>query len=151
MADEPQFLVFWASIFGYWGSLVLYAVPWIFAVFEIAINMKGKVTDAPGSYTLFVLIVYLSLWILNGLLHLIFVPRLHAHVLAVEANEAAKQDNCPLKKDEKMTDREYIRACQAIARVAKAKLASTTTDGDADVEEGEKADGAEGTEAAGWL
>jgi len=150
MADMPTFFVIWASIFGYWGSLVMYAVPWIFAALEIAITLKGKVTDAPGSYVLFILIVYLSLWILNGLLHLIYVPRLHAHVLAIEANEAAKQDNCPLKKDERMTDREYIRACQAIARVAKAKLAAENAGrdvelaADAEVEEGEKADAAEG-------
>jgi len=152
MADMPTFFVFWASVFGYWGSLVLYAIPWIFAALEIAITLKGKVTDAPGSYVLFILIVYMSLWILNGIIHLIYVPRMHAHVLAIEANEASKQDNCPLKKDEKMTDREYIRACQAIARVAKAKFNAGQADkeADAEVEEGEKAEAAEGGSSSTW-
>lgn len=122
LTGGKQFFVMWSSIIGYWGSLVLYAVPWIFNALHIGVTLKGKVTDAPGSYSLFLLIVFLGLWLLNGLLHIVYVPRLHAHVIAIDAIEALKQDRCPLKKG-KMSDGEYIKACKAIAAVAKAKLA----------------------------
>jgi len=123
MLGDPTWFVFWASVFGYWGSMVLYALPWVFLSLQIGITMEGLVTDAPGSYTLFLLIVYVGLWILNSVLHLVYVPRMHAYVIATENLDANSQNRCPLRRDN-MTDREYIRACQAIARVAKAKLAA---------------------------
>ena len=102
--------MFWASIPGYWGSLVLYAMPWIFTVLQITISLKGKITDSPGSYTLFLLIVYLSLWFLNSLLHIVYVPRMDAYIMTKINSMAKSQTKCPLKRG-KMTDAEYIAAC----------------------------------------
>ena len=81
IAGIKQPFMLWASIPGYYGSLVLYAMPWVFLALQWGITQKGKVSAAPGSYVIFLFVVYFSLWMINSILHLVFVPRMVAHVM----------------------------------------------------------------------
>lgn len=110
LIDAYEFFMLWVSLPGYYGSLVLYAMPWVFMVLQIGITQKGKVQAAPGSYTLFLFVVYFSLWILNSVLHIVFVPRMDAYIMTKMNSMAKNQINCPIKKG-KMTDSEYVGAC----------------------------------------
>ena len=108
----------WASVPGTYGSIVLYAMPWVFLAMQIGITQKGKVQAAPGSYSLFLFIVYLTLWLLNSVIHLVFVPRLDAYIMTLLNKMAKNQTTCPLKRGT-LTDAEYVAACQSIANSAK--------------------------------
>ena len=110
LVGEFQFFMLWASLPGFYGSLVLYAMPWVFLALQIGITQKGKVQSAPGSYVLFLFVVYFSLWVLNSILHLVFVPRMDAYIMTLLNNMAKTQTKCPLKRGS-MTDAEYVAAC----------------------------------------
>ena len=38
MAGLPDFARFWFSTVGYWGSIIFYAIPWIFAAVQASIS-----------------------------------------------------------------------------------------------------------------
>jgi hypothetical protein len=81
--------MFWTAIPGFYGSLVLYAMPWVFLCLQVGITQKGKVQAAPGSYVLFLFVVYFVLWLHNSIVHLIFVPRNTAYIMTL-LNDMAK-------------------------------------------------------------
>jgi hypothetical protein len=85
-----QLFMFWTSIPGVYGSLVLYAMPWVLLCVQLGITMKGKVQAAPGSYVLFLFVVYFTLWLLNSVVHLVFVPRSTAYMMTM-LNKMAKE------------------------------------------------------------
>ena len=35
LIGDPSLMVFWTSVFGFWGSLILYILPWLFAIFHL--------------------------------------------------------------------------------------------------------------------
>lgn len=108
----------WSSIAGTYGSLVLYAMPCVFLALQVGITQKGKVSASPGSYVIFLFVVYFSLWMINTVLHLVFVPRMVAHVMSLDNKCAREMQNCPLKRGT-MSDAEYCAACIAIANAVK--------------------------------
>ena len=111
-------LMVWINIPGFYGATVLYAMPWVFLALQVGITQKGKVQSAPGSYVLFLFIVYFSLWVLNALVHLIFVPRLNAHVFSWEDKMAGTYKNCPYVKGE-MSNADYVWRCEQAANATR--------------------------------
>ena len=116
-----QFFMIWTSVPGFYGSIVLYAMPWVFLALQVGITQKGKVQAAPGSYVIFLFVVDMSLWILNSVMHLVFVPRMDAYIVTLLNQMAKTQTKCPLKRGN-LTDAEYVAACQGIANSAKNQL-----------------------------
>jgi len=72
--QDYAFPRFYFSTVGYWGSLVAYLFGPIFAVVHIGVTLEGVLTNFPGTWTLFLLLVGIFLWITHGLLHIFFVP-----------------------------------------------------------------------------
>lgn len=65
-----EFARFYFSTIGYWGSIIFYAFPWIFAL----IQLVTKTTLAfPGSWGIFQFMVSLVLWIYTGLVHIFYI------------------------------------------------------------------------------
>jgi len=107
---EFQFFSVWTNIIGTYGSLVLYAMPWVFLAMQVGITQKGKVQAAPGSYVLFLFVVYFALWVLNSTIHLVYVPRMDAHIVTLLNQLSKNQDKCPIVRGT-LTDAEYVGAC----------------------------------------
>ena len=100
-----EFFTFWSALIGYYGSIVLYAMPVIFVTLHISITLESRVTASPGSYCLFLLIGGVIFWMLNVILHVTYTPQLIAYSKTKEA-QRPEVKKCPLKK-RNMTDTEY--------------------------------------------
>jgi len=72
--EEFAFPRFYFSTVGYWGSLVLYFFGPLFALIHFADKLEGKVTNFPGTWTLWLIVGGSCLWLIHGLLHIFFVP-----------------------------------------------------------------------------
>lgn len=35
LIGDPGLMVFWTPVFGFWGSLIIYILPWLFAIFHL--------------------------------------------------------------------------------------------------------------------
>lgn len=68
------FARFYFSTIGYWGSLVLYAAPWVFAIVQLASTMRGITSSFPGIWTMLLFIFGAIMWIFIGQFHIFFVP-----------------------------------------------------------------------------
>jgi len=73
LAGEYDFPKFYFSIIGYWGTLTTYWIGPLFAIIHLAETLLGDPANFPGSWTLFLMITGLGLWIVHGLLHIFFV------------------------------------------------------------------------------
>ena len=82
---SPNFLAFWGGLVGYWGSIVLYAAPWIFAFINIAVTENWTTSD---STTMFILIPSMILNIAIGLIHFLFAERMVNWAAELAANAA---------------------------------------------------------------
>jgi len=85
LAGEYDFPKFYFSIIGYWGTLTTYWIGPLFAIIHLAVTLVGDAANFPGSWTLFLMIMGLILWIVHGLLHIFFVD---AFVDYIEAQDA---------------------------------------------------------------
>lgn len=74
LMGDMKFARFYFSTIGYWGSIVTYAFPWVFAVCQLASTMRGITFSFPGVWTLALFIIGSILWIVCGQLHIFFVP-----------------------------------------------------------------------------
>jgi len=70
LTGSPTFFGWYVSIIGYYGAIVLYAVPVILASMHIAVTLKGKATASPGAYCCFLVAVGGFFWLLNVFVHL---------------------------------------------------------------------------------
>lgn len=64
------FAQFYFSVVGYWGSILTYPLPWLFAAVHIGVY---GVDNFPGSWAIFLLVIQTVLWIVHSLLHIYFV------------------------------------------------------------------------------
>jgi hypothetical protein len=85
MGGDYAFAKLWMGLIGYWGSLIAYVVPPVFAMLHALLaspNLAGSATAAGFTHDLFLMIAGFTLWIAHGLLHILFVPRFIAHIEA---------------------------------------------------------------------
>ena len=73
-----EFYGWYASVIGLWGSIVLYLLPPIFSAYHIATELGGKITQQPGAYCVFQIVIGLAMWLLNSFLHIFYSERLRA-------------------------------------------------------------------------
>jgi len=72
--ESYSFPRFYFSTVGYWGSLIAYFFGPLFAVVHVGVTLEGVLTNFPGTWVLFLMIVGLILWPVHGVLHIFFVP-----------------------------------------------------------------------------
>jgi hypothetical protein len=77
---EPNFFAFYAGVVGYYGSLVMYVIPVMFAIMHIAITLKGTITATPGAYLIFLITGGTFFWIVNLFVHVYFSEALQVEV-----------------------------------------------------------------------
>lgn len=103
VAADGEFATLWIGTIGYWGSLIAYVLPPVFALLHLIMatgsgGLGGVTTADGGTHDLFLMIAGFTLWIVHGLLHILFVPAFLAHIAAqpcvcsVEAPEALAED-----------------------------------------------------------
>lgn len=110
MLGEPGFFAFFASIVGYYGSLVLYVIPVMFAIMHIAITLKGTITATPGAYLVYLITGGTLFWLINVFVHVYFTERLQ--VEAVRLSFKVKKD-CEIPQGS-MSDEDWKIACDAL-------------------------------------
>lgn len=80
------FAEYYFSTFGYWGSILLYAIPWLLDAIHIGVY---GVDNMPGSWSVFLLAINAVLWIVIGLLHIIYIDEFMAYVDAQRPTSCA--------------------------------------------------------------
>lgn len=80
---EFYFAAFWFSTIGYWGSIFLLPLPWIFAAVYINDTLEGIIKDFPGNWAVLVMVMTLLMWIAFATMHIVYVPDFLAHVAAL--------------------------------------------------------------------
>merc|ERR1719326_451566 len=77
MGGDYAFAKLWIGLIGYWGSLIAYVAPPVFAMLHALLaspNLAGVATAAGFVHDLYLMIAGFTLWIAHGLLHILFVP-----------------------------------------------------------------------------
>ena len=80
MVGSGDFAAYYATGIGYWGSLVLYVIPWTFALAQLWRQFRGNTRTDPGRYCLFLMVTGALLWVIHGNFHLFYAHRFVAHV-----------------------------------------------------------------------
>lgn len=73
------FAEYYFSTVGYWGTTCLYWVPWLLAAVHIGVY---GVDAFPGSWAIFLLVIDAVMWIVMGLLHIIYIDDFLAYIAA---------------------------------------------------------------------
>ena len=89
LEGDGMFAALYMGLVGYWGSIVLYILPWLFALFHFTAPVtNGGIAGAMGNLStgtdLFMLIGGFCFWIIHMALHIMFVPRFVNHVAAIQ-------------------------------------------------------------------
>lgn len=82
LVGDMQLAALWFGTVGYWGTLIAYVIPPLFAIIHIADKLKGETGAWPGSYCLFLIIPEIIMWIAGGVLHVFFAPAFIQHIIA---------------------------------------------------------------------
>lgn len=80
MTGDHEFARFYFPGIGYYGSVIAYAVPWIFSVTHMAVTLGGNNNGFPGGYTLWLIVVQLAMWLACGIIHIVYVPEFEAYL-----------------------------------------------------------------------
>lgn len=116
MGGDGAFAKLWFGIVGYWGSLIGYVAPPLFALFHgflASPNLAGTATSAGFTHDLFLLIGGATIWIAAGLFHILFAADFIAHIdaqpcvcsmempeeLAEDADDEAKEAHAAAMAD----------------------------------------------------
>jgi len=135
LTGSPDFFGMWVSIIGYYGSIVLYVVPVLFAIMHIAITLNGTITATPGSYCVFLISIGTAMWLLNAFVHAYFSDRLVVEIARKNGGfKALKEAGCDLPRNG-MSDNDYKVACEAILAAREDRLAASTSIEDASEED----------------
>ena len=67
-------MVFWTKWFGYWGSIVAYAVPPGFVTLYAVDQISWSLDTFPTSF--FLMVGGYGLWVIIGLIHILFAKRM---------------------------------------------------------------------------
>jgi len=134
ITGDRWFYVWYVRTVGLYGSITLYGMPVIFAIFQAYVKDGGDLRTSPGAYCIWLIFVGGIYWMINMWIHIHFVPRLISYAEAralIEPKKVVKW-RCPLIRTPEMTKEQFDRACYAIRQSETGGSA-----GDADDEEGE--------------
>merc|ERR1719213_564273 len=62
---------------GYWGSILMYFIPWLLVA--VHIGLYG-IDNFPGSYAVYLLVIYAVMWLVHSALHILYVPDFLAYI-----------------------------------------------------------------------
>lgn len=85
LSGEGAWLAWWSASVGWYGSVLVYPLPWLFALFQICMTYDmggfgGNYTQEYGTNAVFLVIMGGLIWLFSGLVHVIYSPRLLAQV-----------------------------------------------------------------------
>jgi len=85
LAGDGRLFGWWSSTIGWWGSVVVYPIPVIFAIFQLAFKtemggFEGNYYQEVGEYTVWVIVMAGIVWLFSGLVHIIYGARLLAQI-----------------------------------------------------------------------
>jgi hypothetical protein len=120
LTGEPVFMLIWSSTVNFWGCLIIYVLPWMFAVLDIALAIT------PSEASWFIFGGSIGMWLILGIINILFTDRFIGHAFALmETGMPGKQCDCSACKDvpeefrdEKRADdlRVWIEACEQRCR-----------------------------------
>jgi hypothetical protein len=95
MFNDMDFARWWFPNVGYWGTIIFYGMPTVFAFVQVA---RESTLIFPGSWTLFQLISSLLIWITVMLIHIFYID---AFILEIDS-QYIPSCSCtwPVVKDE---------------------------------------------------
>ena len=102
LIGDPGLMIFWTPVFGMWGGLILYILPWLFAIFHLTFE-TGAGGIATGTTSngfnndLFLIIGNGLMWLYSGFVHLAFTNRFLAHAATIK-QPCICRDYPPLEK-----------------------------------------------------
>jgi len=126
LLGQPYFFGWWVSIVGYYGSVVLYVIPVLFAIMHIAITLNGTITATPGAYCVFLISIGTFFWLLNAFVHIFYADKLLAQIARENFGKEAAEGECSLPQND-MSDEDYKVACDAIALAREDRVAASST------------------------
>lgn len=168
---SPGLALMWTPLIGFWGSIILYVIPPLFAAFQLWFKASGGGLDglstAPAYTNALILgfVIGLISWIAHGLIHFLFTDRFVAHVLATmpkgcECTGEAPEEPAEDADEEALAAYEeavaaYKEACDteiAECEAAAEEAAAAEEEGAAEegAEEEAAAPDAEASEGDGW-
>jgi len=77
-----SFFDWYVRTVGYYGSISLYGIPVIFAILQAYVKDGGDLRVSPGAYMIWLISVGGTYWMINAWIHIMYTPRLKAHVQA---------------------------------------------------------------------
>ena len=167
---NPGLALLWVPLVGFWGSLILYAFPFVFALLHIILKTTGGGLDGTSTAAYYTNDLILGLiiggvsWITHGLLHVLFTARFVAHAktfleaecvctgeapeeLAEDADDEAKEAYAAAVKEYEAACEEELAKCEA--EKAAAKKEGEEGEGKEEGEE-ETAEGDDASEGDNW-
>lgn len=85
---DPGLMIFWTPVFGFWGSTVLYALPWMFALFHLTFlvadgGIFGGAETNGFANDVFLVIGGGLMWLFSGMIHIVFTKRFLDHAATI--------------------------------------------------------------------
>lgn len=91
MTGNMKFARWYYRTVGYWGSLIFYSLPALFAFVQCITN---STIVFPGSWALFQMIFSIVLWLFCGLIHFFYIDALVMYIDATIYDGATNSDGC---------------------------------------------------------
>jgi hypothetical protein len=90
---DRAFLGSWVNGIGFYVATVGMALPWIFAAFQMSFTtvgggLGGNVTSELFNYSVFLMIMGLTMWLATSSMHYLLQGRLLCHIAALDARDA---------------------------------------------------------------
>jgi hypothetical protein len=97
---------------GWWGSIFLLPIPWLFSVCQIALTadyggLAGQMTLEYSFNAVFMTVTGLLAWVQASAMHVLLNDRLQCHIQANPPRQKKKRVKCPLKRKEGQSNAEY--------------------------------------------
>ena len=95
MVGDEEFARFYFSGMGYYGSVIAYAFPMVFSIVHLSVTLGGNNNGFPGAYTLYLMIGQILMWLVCGILHIVYVPEFEAYVALVNRQKYVIKEVIP--------------------------------------------------------
>ena len=120
LSGDPIFMLIWSSTVNFWGALVIYVLPWMFAILDIAL------ATTPSTASWFMFAGSILVWLAIGIVNILFTDRFIGHAFALmETGMPGMHCDCstckdvpPDLRDESRVDdlRVWLEACEQRCR-----------------------------------
>jgi hypothetical protein len=102
LIGDPGLMIFWTPVFGMWGGIILYILPWLFAIFHLTFDTNdggiavGQTSNGFNN-DLFLIVGGGFFWLYSLLVHFAFTNRFLAHAATIK-QPCICRDYPPLEK-----------------------------------------------------